>query len=253
MPALVVSARVYVIALSNPSRAATAMLAHKRIEHRVVWLPPGPHPQLVRAAGFPGSTVPALELADGRRLQGTLVISRALDELVPEPPLFPRERDARRAVEEAERWGHSELQPLPRRIFRWALLRDPALRRWMAREIVRWPAPDLMAALARPMIRRLARASGAEDARVAADIERLPALLDHADRLIAGGTIGSPDPNAADFQILASVRVLLEFENFAHLNEGRPCAAAARRLYPRWEGPIPQFSEGSAGMVASSR
>jgi hypothetical protein len=35
--------------------------------------------------------------------------------------------------------------------------------------------------------------------------------------------------------------------------EGRPCAAAARRLFPRWEGPVPQFSDGSAGIVESSR
>jgi glutathione S-transferase len=248
-----VSACVYVIALSTPSRAATAMLAHKRIAHRVVRLPAGPHPQLVRAAGFREPTVPALELTDGRKLQGTLVISRALDELVAERPLFPREPDARRAVEEAESWGHSELQPVPRRIFRWGMLHDAAMRRWFAKEILGWPAPRLMAALAMPMLRPLARASGSEDARVAADIERLPALLDHVDGLIAAGTICAPDPNAADFQILASVRVLLEFENLLQLVEGRPCAAAARRLYPGWEGPIPQFSEGSAGIVAISR
>ena len=49
------------------------------------------------------------------------------------------------------------------------------------------------------------------------------------------------------------VRVLLEFEDLVHLVEGRPCAAAARRLFPRWEGPIPQFMDGSAGIVAISR
>lgn len=247
------SARVYVIALSHPARAATGMLAHKRIAHRVVRLPAGPHPQLVRAAGFTEPTVPALELADGRKLQGTLAISRALDELVPDPPLFPRDPEARRAVEEAERWGHSELQPVPRRIFRWGMLRDAAMRRWFAKEILGWPAPGLIAACAMPMVRPLARASGAEDAAVADDLERLPALLDHVDRLIAAGTIGTGERNAADFQILAGVRVLLEFEDLVGLVEGRPCAAAARRLFPRWEGPIPQFRDGSAGIVAMRR
>jgi glutathione S-transferase len=192
--------------------------------------------------------VPAVELANGRRLQGTLVISHALDELVPGRPLFPRERAARREVEQAESWGHYELQPLPRRIFRWAMLHDTALRRWLASDVLGWPAPGAMAMLAWPMVRALARVSGADDDAVRDDLRRLPALLDHADELVRAGTIGSGDPNAADFQILASVRVTLEFTDLAGLAEGRPCAAAARRLYPRWEGPIPA----SAALVGLS-
>jgi glutathione S-transferase len=89
------------------------------------------------------------------------------------------------------------------------------------------------------VIRRLAAISHADHARVWADIERLPELLDHVDGLIADGTIGGAEPNAADFQILASVRVLPEFEDLAGLLDGRPCAPAARRLYPDWAGPIP--------------
>ena len=67
-----------------------------------------------------------------------------------------------------------------------------------------------------------------------------PAQLDHVDALVAGGTIGGERPNAADFQILAGVRVLCEFEELAHLVEGRPCEAAARRLFPDWTGPVPR-------------
>jgi glutathione S-transferase len=70
---------------------------------------------------------------------------------------------------------------------------------------------------------------------------------------MAAGTIGGTEPNAADFQILSSVRVLHEFTDLVPLVEGHPCAAAAKRLFPRWDGPIPQFSEGSAGIVESSR
>jgi glutathione S-transferase len=229
------------------------MLAHTRTPHRKIRLPAGPHPLLVRGAGFSRWTVPALELANGRRLQGTLAISRALDELAPERPLFPRERAARRAVEDAESWGHSELQPLPRRIIRWALLHDRALRRWFAADVLHWPAPGLMAQLGRPIVQALACDAGAEEPVVRDDVRRLPALLDRVDELIAAGTIGGEDPNAADFQILSSVRVLLQFDDLAHLGDGRPSAAAASRLFPSWEGPIPQFSEGSAGIVESSR
>jgi glutathione S-transferase len=71
-------------------------------------------------------------------------------------------------------------------------------------------------------------------------IEGLPVLLDRVDALIAEGTIGGAAPNAADFQIMSSVRVLLEFEDLAEDLEGRPCARAARRLFPDWVGPIPR-------------
>ena len=82
----------------------------KRLPHRRVDLLSGFHPYLVRAAGFSGRTVPALEL-DGRHVQGTLEISRALDQVIAERPLFPEGPYARQAAEDAERWGHDELQP----------------------------------------------------------------------------------------------------------------------------------------------
>jgi glutathione S-transferase len=65
-------------------------------------------------------------------------------------------------------------------------------------------------------------------------------LLDHVDRLIADGTIGGAGPNAADFQILSSVRVLLEFQDLSGQLEGRACASAARLVSPDWAGPIPR-------------
>ena len=67
--------------------------------------------------------MPALRL-DGTRLQGTRTISRALDALVPSPPLFPSDPERRRAVEEAEAWGDEVFQPVPRRIVWNALKHD---------------------------------------------------------------------------------------------------------------------------------
>jgi glutathione S-transferase len=231
--------RIYVIPISNPSAAGAGMLRHKRIPHRVVTLMPGLHPLLVRLAGFSAHTVPALEL-DGTKVQGSRQIARCLDELAPDPPLFPRDPDARARVDEAERWGERVLQPVPRRLFRWLILTQDAARTWMGSEVMRLPAVSTLTPFFMPAIRRLAAISHADDARVRADVERLPDLLDRVDGLIAAGTIGGAAPNAADFQILASVRVLLEFEDLAHLLEGRPCAPAARLLFPDWAGPIPR-------------
>ena len=71
--------------------------------------------------------------------------------------------------------------------------------------------------------------SRADDARVREDIARLPELLDRVDKLIADGTIGTAEPNAADFQILASVAVLQAFTDL-----GSRCRAgrARRRAAP---------------------
>ncbi len=232
------AARIYVISISHPSAAGVAMLRHKRIPHRVIRLMPGMHPMLVRFAGFERHTVPALEL-DGRTVQGSRAIVRFLDELRPEPPLFPADPAERAAVEEAERWGERVLQPVPRRLFRYVLVTSGTAREWMGTEVMRVPAARLVQVLFMPAIGALARVSHADEATVRETLVRLPGLLDRVDALIAEGTIGGERPNAADFQILSGVRVLLEFEDLAGLGEERPCATAARRLFPDWEGPIP--------------
>lgn len=229
--------RLYVIPLSTSSATGSALLAHKRIPHRVITLPPGLHGGLLRFAGFEGLTVPVAEI-EGRRLEGTLTISRALEELVHEPPLFGADPVARARIEAAEQWGEAELQPVPRRIFRYCLVHDRGLRRWAATEVV--GAPSAAGELLRPLGELLARRSGADREAVRADLAALPALLDRTDALIAEGTIGGEPSNAADFQVFASIRVLLEFEgSLGRLVAGRPCADAARRVYPSWLGPMP--------------
>jgi glutathione S-transferase len=233
------SARLYVTPLSNPSHAAMGMLDYKQLPHKVVKLASGLHPYLVRAAGFKGRTVPALKLEDGRRVQSTLGISRTLDELIPERPLFPADPDHRRAVEEAERWGHDELQPVPRRIFRRGAAVDSGLRRWIAADVVELPAPGIGAALSKPIAALRSKEAGGDDL-IRVDVARLPVLLDHADALVNNAVIGGDQPNAADFQILSSVRVLLDFQALPSFEE-RPSARAARRLFPDWEGDMPYF------------
>jgi glutathione S-transferase len=158
---------------------------------------------------------------------------------VSEPPLFPTNPAARAAVEEAERWGERVLQPVPRRLFRYLIVTSEPARLWGGSEVMRVPASPLLQFGFLPVARRLAGLSHADEANVRATLARLPELLDNVDALIGSGAIGGAQPNAADFQILAGVRVLLEFEDLTGLVEGRPCAPAARLLFPDWEGPIP--------------
>lgn len=230
-------ATLYSLSLSHPGHAARLMLEHKGIEHRVVNLLPGMHPLLVRARGFGGNTVPALRI-DGRRIQGSLAISRALDEIQPEPPLFPADPGLRRAVEDAEAWGERELQSAPRKATRWAAAHDRATRRWIA-EREGLPLAPVLAELNVPVARILARAVGADDEGVQAMLAGLPAKLDHVDELIAAGVIAGDEPNAADFQILTTVRSLLASEDLRPFVAGRPCEAPAEALWPDKPGPLP--------------
>lgn len=246
-----VRATLFSLALSHPVMAARRMLELKLIPTRVLTIPPGMHAPLVRAAGFPAPTVPALKL-DGRRIQGSLAISRALDELVPEPPLFPREPAARSAVEEAERFGEAELQPLPRRFFRWCTASDAGFRVWLSRG-ARLPAPELQARVSLPIARWYQRQSHAYDAAVRRDLERLPALLDRVDRLIAEGTIGGPQANAADLQIGSSVRALGAFPQLAPLLADRDAAELAHRLFPRFPQAPPALPAAWVPAVAGRR
>ena len=229
--------KLYVIPFSHPALAARLALEHAGIEHEVVTLPPGFHAPILRVLGFRGRTVPALRM-DGRKVQGSLAISRAVDALAPPRRLVPGESEARKRVEEAERWGERELQPIPRRLFRWALNRDPRLRRRLA-ETTGMPMPRLAAGVLKPVVAWFARASDAYDERIREDMERLPGLLDRIDDLVLEGVLGGEIPNAADFQVGTTVRVLLAFEDVAPAIEGRPAARLATSLVPEYPGRVP--------------
>ncbi len=231
--------KLYSLTVSHPSVAAHLMLERKRIDHRVLNIQPGLHPLVVRLAGFNGSTVPAL-LVDSRRVQGSLAISRVLDELQPVPALFPSEPERRRAVEEAEAWGERELQPVPRRIYRWGLVHERELRRRLV-EAAGMPAPGLTSVLNGPLARVFARMIGADDDAVRRDLRELPGKLDRVDALIAAGVIGTDAPNAADFQIATTVRVMLSFHDLRPAIEARPAAQLALRLVPHWPDEVPAF------------
>lgn len=117
-------AKLYGIPGSHNVAIAEAMLRHKGIEYSRRDLVPGAHLPLVRRVlGFSGGTVPALRAGE-RRFHGAREISRGLDEPKAEPPLFPSDPDARRAVEEAERYGEEVMQPLPRHLFWGGAKRD---------------------------------------------------------------------------------------------------------------------------------
>ncbi len=147
--------RLYGIPLSHPVLAVRGMLERKGLAYRYVDLLAGTHPANLWALGFRRTTVPAMKLPDGERVQGSLAIARALEQLRPDPPLYPAAPGQRTAAEEAERWGESVLQPVPRRLIRWGLRHRLAQRRWYLRTAGQLPAPFLTAVLVAPLARSL--------------------------------------------------------------------------------------------------
>ena len=230
-------ARLYSLSLSHPSQASRLALDRKGVDYELVDLLPGLHPLVIRARGFSRPTVPAL-LIDGIRVQGSLEIARYLERTRPDPTLFDPDPLRRREIEVAERWGEQVLQPLPRRLFRYLATRSQEVRRWLAEEVVGMPAPALFAAANKPVAYVMGRRVGADEARVRADLEALPALLAHVDELLAAGTIGGEQPNAADLQILTTVRSLAAFADLAPMLAGS-ALAAAERVVPAPPGTVP--------------
>lgn len=233
-----VKATLFVIPGSHPSMAARLMLERKGIDYRRVDLVPVLSKGILRLAGFPGVTVPALRL-DGERIQGTGAIARALDRAVPEPPLLPGDAGLRSKVEEAERWADETLQPLARRLIWNILARDPRGRRSYL-EGARLGLPVALAAkTAPPLVHLSRRFNEADDEHARRDLEALPALLDRVDELLASGVIGGEVLNVADCQIATSLRLLMTLDDARPAFAGRPCGDYALALVPEYPGYAP--------------
>jgi glutathione S-transferase len=232
-----VEATIYVIPGSHPSMTGRLMLEHKGIAYRRIDLVSVLSRPILRALGFPGVTVPAVRI-DGRRLQRTRVISQALDELRPDPPLFPREPERRATVEEAERWGDEVFQPVPRRLVWWALRRDRSgIGSFLADARLGIPT-GLAARTALPIILAAARLNGSTDAAVREDLAALPGMLDRVDGWIDEGVLGGEERSAADFQIATTVRLLMCFDDLRPEIERRPAGDLAMRIVPSFPGRV---------------
>jgi glutathione S-transferase len=223
---------------SHPVRSARLMLEYKGIDYKNVDLFPVVTrfviPHVLR---FPNNRVPAMKI-DGEKVQGSLEISRKLEQVKPEPPLFPADPAKRAAVEQAERWGDS-FQQLPRTIIWWAFKHAPAddQASFLRGAKLGLPA-GLLARTGQPIVWGGRKLNNSSDEQVERILSEIPAALDKVDALIAEGVINGDQLNAADFQIAPTVRLLLAFEDLRPLIESRPAGAFAERVQPKPPGNI---------------
>ena len=231
-------AKLFVIPGSHPAMSARRMLELKNIPYKRIDLVPVISKGVVRAAGFPGITVPALKI-DGRRVQGSREIARALDAIRPEPPLLPADAKRRASVEEAERWGDQELQSKARRIAWWALKSDRAPMESYAEGAKLGIPVGVAVKTGAPIVYLSAKFNGSTDEAVRSDLASLPADLDRIDAWIADGILDGENLNAADLQIGASLRLLMTFDDLRPHIESRPAGKLALRAVPDFPGHTP--------------
>lgn len=231
-------ATLYTIPGSHPGVAIALMLDHKGVEYDRVDLMPVISKAALRALRFPGVTVPAVKIG-GRRLQGSVEIARGLDELVPEPPLLPAGQAERERVLEAERFGEEELQHPIRQILWWLLKRNRDAMYSYA-ENAKLPVPTGLAVrTSAPIVAASVHFNRASDENVRSALSSLAAQLDRVDAYIEEGVIGNERPNAADFQIAASLRLAMTVEDLRPAIEGRPAGRLALEIVPEYDGQLP--------------
>jgi glutathione S-transferase len=231
-------ATLYSLPGSHPAVSVKLMLDYKGIEYKTIDLMPLIHKGVVRAAGFPGTTVPALKF-NGEKLQGSVDIARALDRIVPEPPLLPADEAARKQVLIAEAFGEAELQHAVRQILWNAVRRQPkSIATFLEGSSLPLP-PKVAAYTSGPIIWGEYKVNDSTDENVRNNLAALPEWLDRMDAWVADGTLGDETPNAADFQIATSVCLLMCLQDLRPLIEDRPIGQASKRVVGEYPGDVP--------------
>jgi glutathione S-transferase len=224
---------LHVLPPSHPCATVEAALRLKGLEYEKVEFGAGKHIEPMTEL-YGSHTVPGL-LVDDEPVHGSNPIMERLEQIAPEPPLYPADRAE--AIRAAAAWGDEHLQDLGRRL-PWASL---------------YFRPEAMGTFApggRPLdpagtdfairyVRGTMKYHNMTMVMVAQDLQNLPGFLDQIDAYVADGLLAGETPNAADFQIGATLSVLLLVGDVRPLIEARPAVQVARRWFEDRPGEVP--------------
>lgn len=228
------AAKLYAVHGSHPCEAVKRALDLKGVRYKLVEFPPPFHVPLQHLR-FGKRTVPGIKFENGEKLSGSTAILKRLDTLAPEPRMYTSA-----AVEEAEAWGESVLQPMARRLQWRAFMFDKSAMHGFQAGGKLPPLPKPVVAMMAPMITRAeSRMNGVSDGIVREDLRDLRKHLDRVDALIADGVMGGETPNAADLQIASSLRLMLTLGDVRAIAGDRPSVALAYRLFGGQSGDVP--------------
>lgn len=225
---------LHVLPPSHPCKAAERALELKGFEFERVDLEPGAHTEAMeKIYGEGNGTVPGM-LIDGEPVHGSRPILARLEEIAPDPSLYPEPIADR--VREAEAWGDVELQDLGRRL-PWGALhfRPEAMGTFGGADPLDPPGTDF----AMRYVRATWKYHGITAERLASDLAGLPEKLDRIDSFAAEGLIDGGAPTAADLQIGATILVLGTVGDLAPLLAGRAGERIADRFFDGYAGEVP--------------
>jgi glutathione S-transferase len=210
-----------------------AALKRKSLEYERIPMPMPHTAPMEEIYGAGNGTVPGL-LIDDEPVHGSVTILERLEQLRPDPPLYPE--PIAQAVRDAERWGDTELQDLGRRLPWGAVHFRPEA---MGTYGGAGPLDPAGTDYAIRVLRAMWKYHKISAQQLAEDLAGLPAKLDHVDALAEKGIVLNAEPNAADLQIGATLRVLLTVGDLRPLLENRPAEELARRWFPDYAGDVP--------------
>lgn len=233
---------IYRIPGSHPSEAVIKAARIKGIEPKIVDLLPGAQP-IAMTLMFGERTVPAMKVKDGgapQKVQTTAKCLRALDALVPEPPLFPGSAGERERVLAAENWGLGELQDVARRLaWKCMSISPEAMLSFDTSFARKFPDKAVLMVSGLPIwIEK--KLNNVSDERVRADLEKLPGMISEIDDYIAAGVIGGEQPNAADLTVLSNVWLLRAFGDLKPFLDSRPAGRKSKELFGDPGGWVPE-------------
>ncbi|HEX6457831.1 MAG TPA: glutathione S-transferase N-terminal domain-containing protein [Thermoleophilaceae bacterium] len=231
-------ARLYAIPASNASLTAQLALDRKQIPYRRIDQLPVLHWLTMRLRGFEGSTVPGLVI-DGRKVHGSGTILRALDELAPDPRLYPEDPQQRATVDKEVAWGEHVYQRTLRYLLPYSLLRRPRAVSSVLEGAQMSLPTGLVVAVSKPAIYVNSLRQKSNSRTVHEKLGELSEMFDHVDDLIARGVLNADEPGAADMMIAPTTRAFLWWQDLRPVLEKRPAAAHARRLAPNFDADIP--------------
>lgn len=224
---------LHVVPFSHPCLAVSAALDHLGYQYETVELPTGRHQEEIeRVYGEGRRTVPGL-LVDDEPVHGTAAIFARLDRLRPEAGLYPAA--GRAALSEVEVGLAEDLQTAARVLVFGALHFRPESMGTFAGIAQLDPAGVDFAIKA---MRATWRYLEIDAQRVHATLQALPAQLDAVDALLGDGAIGGDRANAVDFQLGASLHLLVQIGDVRPLVTARP-AARLLSLFEPGKGDVP--------------
>lgn len=225
---------LHVLAMSHPCMATERALKLKGLDYERIDMEPGKQVPIMEEVYGEGNTTVPGAVIDGEPIHGSRAIFDRIEQLAPEPSLYPE--PMAEEIREAERWGDQEFQHLGRHLGWGALHFRPEAVGTL------FGGPPLDPAgtdFAIRLVRGAWKYHGLSAELIAQGLASLPEKLDHIDELAERGVILGDQPNAADLQIGATARVLVNGEDLKPLLAGRAAEQVGLRWFPDYPGRIP--------------